>query len=73
MSTAKLAIVGAFVLGFFAILWYFLPGMVVLINTGSPKEIVINALFPIIAALFCLFMAVRIAMSKESGPYQGDE
>ena len=66
MSAAKLAVVGAFVLGFFAILWYFLPGIVVIMNTGTPKEIVIEALFPVLAAFFCLYMAVRIAFSRAS-------
>jgi len=73
MTTGKLALVGAFVLAFFAIVWWFGPGIGRLVATGTPKQIFLEAAFPVIAAFFFLFMAVKIALSKESGPYREEE
>lgn len=73
MNTGKAAVVGAFLLGAVGTAWWFLPGIVKRINTGTGAEIVIHAAFPILLAFFCLYMAFRVAFSKEDGAYRPDK
>lgn len=73
MGAGRWAVVSAFLLGAAGTAWWFLPGIVKRINTGTPAEIAIHAAFPILLAFFCLYMAFRTAISKEDGAYRPDK
>ncbi|MEO0618300.1 MAG: hypothetical protein AAFZ01_03375 [Pseudomonadota bacterium] len=73
MGTGRWVVVAAFVLAAAGIVWWYLPGLVARVNTGTMAEIVIHAAFPILAVFFCLYMAVRMAFSRESGRYQDNK
>ena len=73
MGMGRWVVVAAFVLGAVGVGWWFLPGIVQRVNTGTPAEIAIHAAFPVLMVFFCLYMAFRIAISKEDGAYRGDD
>ncbi len=73
MKTGKAAVVAAFLLGAAGTAWWFLPGIVKRINTGTGAEIAIHAAFPVLLMFFFLYMAFRVAISKEDGAYRGDD
>ena len=73
MGTSRWVVVAAFVVAAVGIAWWFVPGIVQRVNTGTGAEIAIHAAFPILSVFFCLYMAFRIAFSKEDGAYRPDK
>ncbi|MEL6288969.1 MAG: hypothetical protein AAFQ42_11475 [Pseudomonadota bacterium] len=65
MSLAKSAVVAGFVLAAAVTVWWTLPGIVARVNTGTPAEIVITAAFPVLLTFFFLYMAFRVAFTRE--------